>query len=1149
MGQGFATTERHTTGLFWQTELAYSVAFLPKGASDPASRLLLLLAGDIERNPGPVDPCSVCKDNVTTKGYSFRCDVCILWCHQRCCRLRIAEYRQLKDNDLPWICPTCTKAKSQAQPAQPPTQSPPSTASTASINLLQWNCNGLRGKIDELILYMDNNDIKVAALQETKLGRLAKLRNPDNYVIVRKDRTNFGDGLAFLIHNSIKFAPYSLPNIGSPDVECDGIRLSLPSGQSMILANFYYPPASSAPSKLKLDLQNVFNIPNIVCLGDFNAHNPLWYSPLNDPRGEKLAKEISKSSICCLNENFPTRLPPAGRPTSPDISLASPNFATAMTWRTDTTLPSDHLPICLRLTLTHTTTTTHRRTTYINFKKAKWHLFTRYVENALAGIRPPNNIHKAEQLFRRILTRAAKRTIPAGHIPNATGNVPPEAIRLINQRDQIRRNDPTNPQISDLNNQINNLINTRKKEKWAEFVDSFDYRRNVSTLWRTVKKLNDQPTAPINQSIEFGGKFVSSNLDIANCFNRQFCSIRPKNKLPSKEIRRLNRQLKHRRRLQWPLPPSLRFTPDQVTAAIKQSNPSRAIGPDGLCMLHLKHLGPNATQYLTELFTRSIRHCTIPSIWKKSIIAPIPKPNKPASSSASYRPISITSPVIKVLERLVLPILKKELNPAIHQHGFRPLHSTTSALLHISSTIAAGFSEPKPASRTVLATVDISKAFDSVDHDRLVNKLINTGLPNNLVRWLAAYLRGRQASTSFNGYRSRPRCVKAGVPQGSVISPILFNYFVSDCPLPDDPVRAISYADDFSFFAAHSNYKAAVTELNKYLPKLYNWATNNGLAISEPKSTATLFTPHTHEYKDHPKLRLQNETLPREQYPSILGVKFDPQFKFHLHVDNICARASRRLNVLKALTGTTWGQQKETLSLLYKATIRPLFNYACPVWFPAISDTSVKKMQTVQNYACRIITGCVKKTDKGHLHNETGLLPIAAHSDLLCAQYFCSSLLDTHPCRNLHHYNRPRPQRHSLFTRYKAIFDRHFSDPPQCSKDVKHMMRTLHTNIVAEYRESTTNKVLNRMAPAVDQTEQSLDRRARCILAQLRSGYSSILMNTRNTWDPNVVDRCPSCKQTPHDVAHIFNCPNNPTDLPIDALWTDPIAVAQLISK
>ena len=159
---------------------------------------------------------------------------------------------------------------------------------------------------------------------------------------------------------------------------------------------------------------------------------------------------------------------------------------------------------------------------------------------------------------------------------------------------------------------------------------------------------------------------------------------------------------------------------NDTIAAIKASKNLTAAGPTGLTMLHLKHLGVFGIRYLTHLFNLSVQNADIPSIWKSALIVPILKPGKPADRAGSYRPISLLCPEVKVLERLNLVPLHASLPPASSQHGFRSQHSTVSALLPLANRVADGFNEWKPASRTGLLCVDLSKAFDVVTHHKLV---------------------------------------------------------------------------------------------------------------------------------------------------------------------------------------------------------------------------------------------------------------------------------------------------------------------------------------------------------------------------------------------------------------------------------------------
>ena len=163
------------------------------------------------------------------------------------------------------------------------------------------------------------------------------------------------------------------------------------------------------------------------------------------------------------------------------------------------------------------------------------------------------------------------------------------------------------------------------------------------------------------------------------------------------------------------------FTSDQVTSAIKSCRSSRAYGHDSLSIFHLKNLGSLATEHLTALYTDSLKSCRLPSIWKTSLVIPIPKPSKDSSQGTSYRPITLLCPAAKVFEALILPSINECISPAKDQHCFRPRHSTTSALLQLTTNIKTGFNERKPPHRTVCVAVDLTAAFDTVFHDTLIS--------------------------------------------------------------------------------------------------------------------------------------------------------------------------------------------------------------------------------------------------------------------------------------------------------------------------------------------------------------------------------------------------------------------------------------------
>ena len=215
------------------------------------------------------------------------------------------------------------------------------------------------------------------------------------------------------------------------------------------------------------------------------------------------------------------------------------------------------------------------------------------------------------------------------------------------------------------------------------------------------------------------------------------------------------------------------MTLQKTQVAIKKAKASKALGPDQISTLHLKHLGPIGLQYLIDIFNISLDTSTILAIWKSSIIVPLLKPKKPPEVSTSYRPVSLLCPAIKILERLLLPSLIDHLPVPDIQHGFRARRSTVTALHDLTQSIAGGFNEKKPPNRTLLLQIYLSKAFDMVSHEKLLKDLNNTSLPDHLKRWFNCYLHGQQSKVNFRNQTSTSRNIHTGVPQVSSLFQLL----------------------------------------------------------------------------------------------------------------------------------------------------------------------------------------------------------------------------------------------------------------------------------------------------------------------------------------------------------------------------------------
>jgi len=642
-----------------------------------------------------------------------------------------------------------------------------------------------------------------------------------------------------------------------------------------------------------------------------------------------------------------------------------------------------------------------------------------------------------------------------------------------------------------------------------------------------------------NQAIKFKGKYVSRPYDIAKAFNKQYCSVT--RHITTETYRKVWKDNK-----KFDLNDNITITTAQTEEAIKKSKASKAIGPDKMSNMHLKHLGPKAVKYLTQIYNLSLSHSVIPDIWKKSVVIPLLKPGKPAQEATSHRPVSLLCPPIKILERLILPIMTEHLPVPEFQHGFRKDHSTLTALNEFNDDITNGFNKKAPPERTVLLQLDLSKAFDMVSHEKLLKDLNGSQLPSFLKRWLCTYLLGRQSVVNFRNETSTCRNIRAGVPQGAVTSPLLFNFYLTNLPRPPEGIKLIQYADDISIYATGLNINNLAASITEYTKEITAFLSERQLLVSPEKSTVTLFTPDTREVQIHPNVMLDNHLVPLSKTPKLLGVTFDPMLTFSSHVTKAVDSTKKKINIMKSLAGSTWGQDKETLIFTYKAIGRSVLEYGAPIWSPVIKDNNWRKIQTTQNQALRIATGNVKMANQDHLHQESKVLPVKEHTRLISEQFLLNGYLPNNPGNTQTERVLPDRDKKPTIQFYRNSVDNLV--PTLNKKDLKKKQKILHTKAVTNTINSyIPNKVLNQRPPDISQKEESLSRNSRVVLTQLRSGYSRVLNSYLHRINEEIEDKCPDCNTTPHTTDHLFNCQMKPTSLTPTDLWTNPDLVASFL--
>jgi hypothetical protein len=467
--------------------------------------------------------------------------------------------------------------------------------------------------------------------------------------------------------------------------------------------------------------------------------------------------------------------------------------------------------------------------------------------------------------------------------------------------------------------------------------------------------------------------------------------------------------------------------------------------------------------------------------------------------------------------------------------------------------ITEGFNKMKPE-RTVLVALDMSKAFDTINIHKLIQKMMKTEIPNTIIKFIANYIKGRQAYTILQDVQSKKRNVKFGVPQGGVLSPTLFNLYMSDIPTPPEDIQLEVYADDMTTLSSNNDYRISQQKLQPYLDKLFQWTEQNDLQLNATKSTATLFTTDPAEYNNELTLTINKIKIPTVKNPKILGIIFDPKLNFGEHVKQTKEKANKTINLMKSLTATKWGKQKETIVTTFKTITRPIIEYGSTIWSPIISDSNLNKLQVVQNAALRTATGCTRDTNLQHLHEETDVLPLKEHLKLHASQLRQKSQLANHPLnKHNHQHKKCRQIRETIFynKNYTINYDNRMNN--FTPDTVEHNKKLIHTNIVREYtRNKSINKVIQDKAPKISKDEEKLPRETRRILSQLRTNKSPILFEYMNKINPNLYPSslCPLCNKYTHDTFHLFNCEKIPTiNHSVINLWNDMEYTVSLLSR
>ena len=519
----------------------------------------------------------------------------------------------------------------------------------------------------------------------------------------------------------------------------------------------------------------------------------------------------------------------------------------------------------------------------------------------------------------------------------------------------------------DYRNKLSSIL--KKKEKMYYQSEIVANKTNIRKVWEIIKQvINKKKGLKIHDKFMHNNNLITDPKSIADGFNNYFVNIGPTlaSKIPENN-------LSHRQFLPDSIEPSLFLKPTNeleiknVISCLKEGAPRR----DGISSRNIKLIKELISVPLTNLVNLSFEQGVFPSELKLAIITPLYKAKDPMFFN-NYGPISLLSVFSKIIERLMYNRLLNFINK--HkifnklQFGFRNNHSTFMALVILVENLVNALDNGKCA---VGIFLDFQKAFDTVDHGILLDKLYCYGIRDIAHKWFISYLSSRQQSVMYNGHESEFKMMRCGVPQGSILGPLLFLLYINDLTAVSNFFMPILFADDTNLFCTGTDLKDMIRQINEEMAKIYAWVNANKLSLNIDKTNFMMFMPKGFSYcADY--IVINQTRIQEVKETKFLGVIIDNKLKWSAHISYISKKISKGIGIILKSRKVF---SNETLLSLYHTFVYPYLSYCIHVWGKAYK-THLNDLVVLQNKAMRIINGVPPRTNMDNFYIENNILTV-----------------------------------------------------------------------------------------------------------------------------------------------------------------------------
>ena len=530
----------------------------------------------------------------------------------------------------------------------------------------------------------------------------------------------------------------------------------------------------------------------------------------------------------------------------------------------------------------------------------------------------------------------------------------------------------------------NILVKSLKTAEELYYKQLFDdTQQSAYNLWKHLRPIINQNTKKSRSGIYkilYNGEYITDKAHICNAMNEYFCEVGKKlqEKMPDCGGEFLN-YLPAQITETFFLSPVVK---EELISAINKLNPRTSCGSDDIGAKVIQLCPMIFADNLAKIYNHSIEICDYPSELKiAKVIALFKKGEK--SNPNNYRPISLLSCFNKLFEKLLCKRLVKviERNQILfnYQYGFRKLHSTTLALIEFTDNIIRYLDE---GNYCISVFIDLKKAFDTVDHEILLHKLERYGIRGHANMFIRSYLNNRHQYTTMSDSSSTLRKVHCGVPQGSVLGPLLFALYINDIQYAVGAECVRLFADDTALYMFNTDLTVLISNVKVKIQQMFQWCICNKLTINSDKTYFVLFhTVNKPVPNDLIDIVTPQMTIKRATEMKYLGLLLDEKLNYNEHVQSICNSLLKYFGIFNHIKHKV---NKKTARQLYFAFVFSRIKYGIEI-YGNCSERNMNKIQTMQNKLLKLLLQLDRLTPTSILHKNLNILKI---NDL----YKCSVL-------------------------------------------------------------------------------------------------------------------------------------------------------------